>query len=148
NAQTVLGDFSDLFNDYWLVGMRKKIGIYGQSPEDETLIAEFRRIRRDGRADFTLAFRYLADCVDPVSSETRFRELFASCDSLLEKWLEKWRERVVLEKDDAETIAEKMRSTNPLYIARNQNVENVLRAAAEGNYQPFEELLAVLQHPY
>lgn len=148
-AQTALGDFSELFNDFWLARMRKKIGILGASPGDEALVAEFLQIMRDGRADFTLAFRYLADCVAPVSSTSRFHQLFTSCESLLESWLTKWRERLAKENVGAEEITARMLKVNPLYIPRNQNVEEVLRAAVEdGDYTLFEEFLSVLQHPY
>jgi len=38
---------------------------------------------------------------------------------------------------------------NPLYIARNHQVEAALAAAVdEADFAPFERLLAVLQHPF
>ena len=42
-----------------------------------------------------------------------------------------------------------MHAANPLYIPRNHRVEAALSAAVEdGDYGPFEELLAVLSRPY
>lgn len=144
-AEAALGDFSDIFNDYWLVGMRKKIGLIRSLPEDEALIAEFLQILRDEHADFTLAFRYLVDC---VTASPEFHPLLKSCEALT-PWLNRWHIRLAQESRDAESIAEQMRKVNPLYIPRNQNVENVLQAAVEeGNYQPFEELLSVLSRPF
>lgn len=148
-AETALGDFSDLFNDYWLAGMRKKIGLTRVLPDDENLVAEFLQIMRDGRADFTLAFRGLADCVQSTVVPADFRGLFSSCENLLDPWMQKWRARLAEETSDIGRIAELMRSVNPLYIPRNQNVENVLRAAVEeGDYAPFEEMLQVLRYPF
>ena len=41
-----------------------------------------------------------------------------------------------------------MRSANPAYIPRNHRVEQALRAAEEGNLQPFDHLLRVVRKPY
>ena len=42
-----------------------------------------------------------------------------------------------------------MRRVNPLYIPRNQRVEEALSAASDhGDMAPFHALLAVLQHPF
>jgi uncharacterized protein YdiU (UPF0061 family) len=42
-----------------------------------------------------------------------------------------------------------MHAVNPVYIPRNHKVEEALDAAVElGNYEPFEQLLAVLQRPF
>ena len=42
-----------------------------------------------------------------------------------------------------------MRSVNPRVIARNHRVEEALAAAsAEGNLEPFEQLLSALRQPY
>ncbi len=42
-----------------------------------------------------------------------------------------------------------MNGANPIYIPRNHLVEHAIEAAEqEGDYQPFEKLLAVLASPY
>ena len=41
-----------------------------------------------------------------------------------------------------------MRSTNPLIIPRNHNVEEALKAASKNDFQLFNELLEVLKTPY
>jgi len=42
-----------------------------------------------------------------------------------------------------------MRQVNPVFIPRNHLVEVVIRAAVEQqDFQPFEELLEVVTHPY
>lgn len=37
---------------------------------------------------------------------------------------------------------------NPVYIARNHIVEEVLRAATDGDLVPFDELVALLRDPF
>lgn len=146
-AEAILGKFSAIFNDYWLAGMRWKIGLVEVSEHDEKLIEDLLQLMRDGEADFTLAFRRLADCI--VSTTESFLELFKGNSQSVESWLNTWRIRLSQGEHNAEKICEVMKKVNPLYIPRNQNVENMLKAAVEeGNYQPFEELLAVLSHPF
>jgi uncharacterized protein YdiU (UPF0061 family) len=146
-AEEVLGDFSGIFNDSWLAGMGQKIGLSRASAEDEKLIADFLQLLRDGEADFTLAFRLLADCIAATSDN--FLELFNGDKQSINNWLGVWRARLDQQKENMEEIAVVMRKINPLYIPRNQNVENVLQAAVENSdYQPFEELLTVLSKPF
>jgi len=146
-AEEVLGDFSGIFNDSWLAGMGQKIGLSRASAEDEKLIADFLQLLRDGEADFTLAFRLLADCIAATSDN--FLELFNGDKQGINNWLGVWRARLAQQKENMEEIAVAMRKANPLYIPRNQNVENVLQAAIDNSdYQPFEELLTVLSKPF
>lgn len=146
-AEAVLGDFSGIFNDFWLAGMGRKIGLSKTSADDEKLIVDFLQLLRDGEADFTLAFRRLADCT--VSAAEDFLEFFSGDKQGVKNWLDVWRARLVQQKDNMEDVATAMRRVNPLYIPRNQNVENALQAAVENaDYQPFEELLAVLNRPF
>jgi len=149
-AEAVLSGFSALFNQYWLAGMSKKIGLASEREEDLQLITDFLQLMRDGRADFTLAFRLLADCVaaqDEASAE--FRQLFDMEYEPLSAWLQRWRQRLALEGRDEATICQAMNQVNPLYIARNHQVERILAAALEsGDYAPFEEMLQILRRPF
>jgi uncharacterized protein YdiU (UPF0061 family) len=48
-----------------------------------------------------------------------------------------------------EASVAQMRQSSPAFIPRNHIVESVLRAGTERqDFQPFEELLDVLAHPY
>lgn len=146
-AEAVLGEFSGIFNDFWLAGMGRKIGLTNVSADDEKIIADFLQLLRNGEADFTLAFRLLAGCT--VSVTEGFLELFNGDRQGIKKWLDVWRARLAQQKDNMEDVAMAMRKVNPLYIPRNQNVEDALRAAIENaDYQPFEDLLKVLSRPF
>lgn len=146
-AETILGEFSDIFNDYWLVGMGRKIGLSKATSADEKLITDLLQIMRAGDADFTLSFRLLADCT--IATTEKFLALFKTGSSTIEQWLDRWRDRIGNERQSPAEVRSAMLLVNPLYIPRNQNVENVLQAAVEdGNYQPFEEMLTVLSQPF
>jgi uncharacterized protein YdiU (UPF0061 family) len=101
----------------------------------------------DGRADFTLTFRYLADSAE--GRDERLRTLFDN-PAALDAWLVKWRERLALETDNSpaqRTAA--MRAVNPAFIPRNHRIEAAIVAAqGRGDFAPFEEQVKVLATPY
>jgi uncharacterized protein YdiU (UPF0061 family) len=67
----------------------------------------------------------------------------------LDDWVERWRHRLAEEGGDANARRVAMRAANPLFIPRNHLVEEVISAAVNnGDFRPFETLLAVLSAPH
>ena len=60
----------------------------------------------------------------------------------------RWRARLDAEARPAATVAAAMDRTNPIYIPRNQLVEDALAAAVDGDLAPYEQLLDVVTHPF
>jgi len=148
-AEEILSEFSSLFNDYWLSGMREKLGLTCAEEGDQQLITEFLELLRDGQADFTLAFRHLADCVGEPAATRNFRGLFNTADEPINAWLQAWQQRLVKEMRVAQDVIQAMNRVNPLYIPRNHLVEKMISAAVdERDYSVFEEMLQVLMHPF
>jgi uncharacterized protein YdiU (UPF0061 family) len=149
-AMDVLGDFRAQYEDHWLAGMRAKLGLTRGEDGDLQLAQDFLAGMEGQGVDFTLAFRRLADAAEAAdaSREGWLRQLYAD-DAKLDAWLPRWRKRINAEGVDPAQRAQAMRGVNPLYIPRNHKVEEALDAAVElGNYEPFEQLLAVLQQPF
>lgn len=128
--------------------------------------------------DWTLAHRHLCDVAEAVwpdadttdaglalsahPASQRLRSLFAD-PARLDDWLPRWQARLVSgpvrppsqghspgqpTSHPAER-ASAMRRVNPIYIPRNQRVEEALSAASDhGDMAPFHALLAVLQRPF
>jgi uncharacterized protein YdiU (UPF0061 family) len=125
--------------------MRGKIGLSTEDPHDLDLINDLLWVMEDGHADFTLAFRRLAEFVRGDSDTIR---------SLLEQpgafdvWAKRWKKRLEQEGIAAENTAQEMDKVNPIYIPRNHKVEEAIAAAYKGDMMPFSKLLAVLSHPY
>lgn len=124
-ATNAVNNFTDLYDHYWLVGMRAKLGLTGDPQPGDLLLATGFLAALDGQnVDYTLAFRSLAENRSP--SET---------------WAATWRER----NPDLALILKH----NPLYIPRNHLVEAALTAATERNdLEPFETLLEVITQPF
>ena len=131
-AQTAINGFAERFQEAWLTEMRAKLGLEGAENGDSGLIESLLTLMEEGEADFTLTFRGLAD----GTARDQFRDPAA-----FDRWLVDWRARGGKETDGLNQV-------NPLFIPRNHLVEAAIEAGLNGDYQPFEDLLAVLSDPY
>jgi uncharacterized protein YdiU (UPF0061 family) len=73
--------------------------------------------------------------------------LFAA-SSGFDAWAYRWREQLAHERSDPSGVASAMDRVNPVYIPRNNQVEEALAAATAGDLEPFQRLLDVLAHPF
>ncbi|MEH7827395.1 protein adenylyltransferase SelO [Gemmobacter denitrificans] len=127
-----------LFHDAWLEVMRAKLGLTGQDAGDRALAEGFLQALEG--TDWTQGFRALADAAEGGGPGLVFER-----GALLADWLGRWRVRLG---GNAAMAAQAIRATNPIYIPRNQRVEEALTAAEEGDIAPFQKLLAVLADPF
>jgi len=149
-AMEILGAFQQCYEHYWLQGMRQKLGLAREEAEDFALATDFLKTMEGQGVDYTQAFRRLADVAEGKGalSDIGLHKLYAD-DTALKAWLPRWRARLETETVTPEQRAAAMRAVNPVYIPRNHKVEEALDAAvALGNYEPFEQLLNVLQRPF
>lgn len=144
-AKTIIGSFRARYEAAFHDSMRHKIGLFSEQPGDLDLAAELLDLMAKNGADFTLTFRDLAYEIDgsgPV------RNHFID-PTAFDGWATRWRERLNREPENAGERAVRMRAINPKYIARNHRVEAAISAAtADGNLGPFQNLLAVVSHPF
>ncbi|MFD1158115.1 protein adenylyltransferase SelO [Roseovarius aestuarii] len=120
---------------HWLACFGRKIGLENATPEDEMLITDLLTCMANERADFTNTFRALI--------EGNARDQFTNPASF-DAWETGWRERIGAE-NDADAV---MRSANPAFIPRNHRIEQMIAAAVDSDFAPFERLLDVLTRPY
>ncbi|MDQ0497139.1 protein adenylyltransferase SelO [Paenibacillus brasilensis] len=140
-AEDAIADFSELFHRHWLAGMRAKLGILNEEPQDESLIQDLLGIMQKHRADYTNTFRAL------TLDELEDTVLFGTAD--FTQWHEQWQARLGRQQESQATWRQLMRSSNPAIIPRNHRVEEALEAAVEReDYQVMEQLLEVLSNPY
>jgi len=155
-ATGIVEEFPVLIAERLLAGWRDKLGIRPpDGPDDQSdaeLVDAWLDLLRAGKIDFTNANRALGGAA--VGEEEALRTLFTDAASL-DSWLARWRAR--LERDDAgqdATVAAseraaRMDAVNPVFIARNHLVEEVLAAASDfGNLAPLHALLEVVRHPF
>jgi uncharacterized protein YdiU (UPF0061 family) len=138
-ATAALAEFAPLYSRYWLDGMRAKLGLQQSFAADLALVQSLLEAMHSGSADFTLTFRALCEAVQDDAATPRS----------LHAWAPDWRARLAEEPMDGPARARAMRQVNPLYIPRNHQIENVIRAAVDAaDFGPFARLLKVLSRPF
>jgi serine/tyrosine/threonine adenylyltransferase len=116
--------------------MRAKLGLVRKEEGDDRLIGNLLALMIKARADYTLAFRGLAEpdetwlaLFDPVRVEAL-------------EWLARYRAR-----RDGEPKA--MNRVNPKYVLRNWVAETAIRAVEDhGDSGPLDRILRLVQSPY
>jgi uncharacterized protein YdiU (UPF0061 family) len=147
-ATEVIGTFAALYADYWLSGMRRKLGLATAEEGDRRLAEDLLDVMHRHGADFTLTFRALCDAALHPSGEAEVRGCFANAGDF-DEWNLRWRARLAREQAGASSRAKSMQEANPAYIPRNHRVEQMISAAVErGDFAPFEDLSNALSAPY
>ena len=144
-ATEVMPAFPERFRGYWADGMRAKLGIEREAPDDGALFDDLLDSLRSGRVDYTTSFRALADALR--GDEEPLRAMGDGSDTL-DAWTARWRARLAAESRDPVLVAAAMDHVNPIYIARNQLVEEALEAATRGDIVPFRQLLETVTDPF
>lgn len=140
-AQEAISDFADLYQRHWLTGMRAKLGLFNEEPQDQTLIEDLLNLMQKYRADYTNTFRAftMAKPEDTVLYGT----------SEFSRWQELWQARLGRQQETEQSSRQLMRNSNPAVIPRNHRVEEALEAAVQqGDLTVLERLLDVLADPY
>jgi len=147
-AQSVLGDFAQKFDDAYQAGLRSKLGLFTARDGDPALAQDLLDAMAKNQADFTLTFRRLSDAALDPAGDHEVRPLFAD-PAAYDDWAVRWRQRTSDEPQDAAARRTAMRAVNPAFIPRNHRVEAMIEAAMNrDDFAPFEELLTVLSKPY
>jgi uncharacterized protein YdiU (UPF0061 family) len=143
-ATDALATFAPRFQAAYFAGLRRKIGLLAEREGDDELTQSLLNLMATDGADFTLTFRRLCDAAEGPAGNAAVRALFKDAGAY-DAWAARWRVRLAAEK----SAAGAMRAVNPAFIPRNHLVEAALTAAVErSDFQPFEDLLAVLSRPF
>lgn len=139
-AEDALAEFSEIFKNNWISGMRAKLGIFNEETEDEDLIKNLLSIMQKYKADYTNTFRALT--IDDLNGS----EIFNSEE--FKEWYKIWQERLSRQDESKDLSKKLMKSSNPAVIPRNHRVEEALEAAEKGDYSVMDKLLDVLISPF
>ena len=139
-GQGEIKNFLNFYQNYWLAGMRVKLGLYHNKEEDELLINDLLQIMQQFQADYTNTFRSL------TLDQKNDMDLFSSTD--FHHWNDRWQTRLDQEAKSKDEIRTLMKKHNPAVIPRNHRVEEALDAAEKGDLSTVNKLLRVLSNPY
>jgi len=147
-ANEALSAFEPQFQSAHSAGLRRKLGLVAEHEGDAALAENLLQCMAANHADFTLTFRRLCDAAAGPKGDAGVRALFAD-PTAYDGWAAGWRRRLEEEGADGQARTAAMRRMNPAFIPRNHLVEAALDAASlRQDFQPFEDLLAVISRPY
>ncbi len=141
-ANEEISDFSRIYHGLWLNGMRAKLGMFNEEPEDESIIIELLNIMQN-------IIRILLILLGSLTiDELRGMELFDTSE--FTQWKERWKARLNKQGGPSkEESKQLMQDNNPAVIPRNHRVEEALEAAVEkGDYSVMNKFLNILSNPY
>jgi serine/tyrosine/threonine adenylyltransferase len=141
---TVLDRFPERFEHHWLNGMRAKLGLFTQEPEDKALVDDLLAWMHRRSADFTNTFRSLTTGRPIVECANASDQIGDDVD----RWRWRFDARRTRQPQSLADVDALMRRSNPAFIPRNHKVEEALLAATEGDLSVMEQLLDVLTSPF
>ncbi len=148
-ANAAVTRFLDRFQSHWKTVIRAKLGLDdAERDSDQDLIRDLLVTLYEQKADYTLAFRRLADAAEDTSADAALGALLDD-PAALGPWLAAWRERLSQDATTPQARAAAMRKVNPAFIPRNHKVEAALAVAIDdGDFSLFAALNDVLSKPY
>jgi uncharacterized protein YdiU (UPF0061 family) len=145
-AQDALAGFGALFEQTYFGGLRRKVGLSSDEPEDVELINMLLTRMSEHQVDFTLLFRTLGRAA--VGEDEPARALFVD-PTAFDAWATQWRSRLSRDGQAAAHRRAAMDRVNPAFIPRNHQVEAMITAAVERQeHAPFHRMLDVLSRPF
>jgi len=138
-ATEVIDTFEKKYEEKWLGMMRNKIGLADEDEKDKFLILDLLTWMHQNKVDYTNTFCHLMNFQtqnDIVYENNEFGD-----------WKKRWQERLS-HNSSSEKYINLMRSVNPLVIPRNHIVEDALKKANQGNFEPINNFLKILSSPY
>jgi uncharacterized protein YdiU (UPF0061 family) len=140
-ANEALHQFQGIFQNFWLEGMRAKLGICNAEADDLALVQRLLDWMQTSKVDFTGTFTTL--------SSTASLDHPAFADPVFTHWHADWKNRLARQPEDSLEIACQMKSANPRVIPRNHKVEEALEAATlHADLAPFHKLLSAITRPF
>lgn len=139
-AKRELSEFNKIYNVSYINGMRSKLGIFNEEPQDEELISTLLDIMYKYKADYTNTF------VNLTFAKENTTEMYTSQD--YKEWYTLWQDRLTRQQESKEKSHELMKSSNPAVIPRNHRVEEALEAANNGDFNVMDKLMNVLLKPF
>lgn len=150
-AKKELEKFHLIFHSFWFDKLKKKIGIYGSEEDDSSLLFELLTMLEKYEADYTNTF--LAMTYDELDYRelTGIKNLFESDEFKAWKDTLDFRRSLDIQKSRAKEndYNNLMKQNNPVIIARNRLVEDIISGLENGgDLSELNELAGALKNPY
>lgn len=147
-AQAAIDAYPACYDMHWQNVMRAKLGLMTAKEEDKTLIHELFACMAANQADHTLTFRGLCDLSVADNAGNHVVSKLFDDSAAFNGWVVQWRARLATEDSEDAERQGRMRRANPRFIPRNHMVEAAIQAGLNGDYGPFDDIVAVLSKPF
>lgn len=144
DLEAALAPFESTFLQAYHAGLARKFGLSDWRPEDAGLGDAWWALLHAQRADFTLAFRRLADVDTDAQS---WLDLFTDAQAA-QQWLDRYRTRRAQDPHPQAGRQAAMNRANPLYVLRNHLAQQAIEAAQQGDASGIDRLMDLLQDPF
>lgn len=147
-ARAILADYEPALVRAYASGMRAKLGLCEERPEDQALSAGLLNLMHANNIDYTNLFRDLADLkLDSKTSDAPLRDRFVDREGF-DAWLAEYRDRLRAERSSDGARRAAMRSVNPRYVLRNYLAQKAIGLAEQGDYSEIDRLQKLLSRPF
>ena len=155
SATAILQDYTSWHQSAWEQGMAAKLGFSAVTAGDRERAEALLALLQQGRIDYTLFFRRLSHCTDTRADRGALLSLLdlpecrktAPLEQQLNDWINDWQQTLAAREPLAGATA-RMLAANPAIIPRNHQVAAAIKAAENGDYSVFNQLLAALENPF
>lgn len=127
-------------------GLRAKLGLQEERPEDRDLGISFLDLLMKNGADYTRSFRALAT-IKTTGEKPALRDDFVDREAF-DAWLLRYQARLHAENSDDAARRIRMNAVNPKYILRNYLAQIAIDKADNGDYSEIDKLYHLLQRPF
>ena len=124
--------------------MAAKLGLPQASDASRALVRELLELMARERTDWTIFWRRLSHHVGGAPADT-VHDLFVD-RAAIDRWLLQYQE--LFAQSDRALAADLMLKTNPAIVLRNHMAEEVIARAKLKDFQPIQDLLALLETPF
>lgn len=143
---STLQSYESILVGHYAEGMRRKLGLNENLPEDRELSVQFLDLLMKNGADYTRSFRALSS-ISGDDNQAALRDDFVDREAF-DAWLSRYQARLRAEdSQDGERMA-RMKAANPKYILRNYLAQIAIEKAEAGDYSEIEKLRLLLQRPF
>jgi uncharacterized protein YdiU (UPF0061 family) len=136
-TKEIINSYEKIFYDELTIIFRKKLGLSEAHHDDLKLVEDLLSWMEKNKKDYTITFRALSKENHPLFK-----------DELGKNWLEKYEERLKMEKTPSVERKKAMELTNPKFILRNYLAQEAIQDAENLDYEKLNTLLELLKKPF
>ena len=138
-AESVLNKFDEIWEIKFYEMLLKKIGIINNDKQLFTLVDKLLILMKKLKLDYTNTFWLLSN--EDISNHKIIKNIE------FKEWYEKWIKHINY-RSSIKVCQKLMKKNNPVFIPRNNIVEEAINSAADGNMQHIKTLLKNIKKPY